>query len=396
MFCLGMIFKDACQAVAVPLCAIAAFAQTGTLPSEPPPAQGQIALPSGQSAPAVRNLTAVTPQYNFSYGPDPLQPLLPTSGIWNFFMPVQVTSQTPGWTVGEYDIQGLVDSFYHEPNYTTGGTVAGGCTWNASYDSPPYWYYENGPITNNQYEILSGAILRNAAAIGSVYQSASQQVSGTGVRLDGFGAMAAWDQHVYTSAPFVTGAIYWASDSCYSGDTEYGFAHYNYYNPPLDQFYFYKYSNCSAPSGQPGSYSCYLTKSAAEPQPQCSAAVNLPTLALNSKGNNWYLWYANVDQNPVPPNGNGHWVFSAGVLDPYTLNAAWSCIADPLASTTFPVSQCPQQGSVNFLCNTPFPTRQLHQAMGSVTAGMTNASNMPPTGRVNPMLRMSQLYIMLP
>ena len=112
------------------------------------------------------------------------------------------------------------------PTTLPAGQLPADVTWNASYDSPPYWYYDNGPITNNQYEILSGAILRNAAAIGSVYQSASQQVSGTGVRLDGFGAMAAWDQHVYTSAPFVTGAIYWASDSCYSGDTEYGFAHW--------------------------------------------------------------------------------------------------------------------------------------------------------------------------
>jgi len=38
MFYLEKIFKKAWQAVAVPLCAIAAFAQTGTLPSEPPPA----------------------------------------------------------------------------------------------------------------------------------------------------------------------------------------------------------------------------------------------------------------------------------------------------------------------------------------------------------------------
>ena len=269
-----------------------------------------------------------------------------------------------------------------------------GVTWNESYDSPPYWYYDGGAITNNQYELLSGPILRGEPAIGSVYQSASQQVSGSGVQLKGFAAMAAWDPHVYTSPPNLIGAIYFATDSCYSGDTEYGFAHYNNFNPPVDQFYFYEYSNCSTPSGLPDSYGCYATESQTQAQPQCSAAVNLPTLAPNSKGNNWYLWYAYVDRNPAPPAGNGHFVFKAGLLDPYTRGSAWSCIGDPLGSPTFPVSTCPQSASVSYQCDTPFPTSQLQNALGTVTAGISNVSNTPPTGRVNPMLRMTQLYVL--
>jgi hypothetical protein len=37
---------------------------------------------------------------------------------------------------------------------------------------------------------------------------------------------------------------------------------------------------------------------------------------------------------------------------------------------------------------------QLQSALGTVTAGISNISNTPPTGRVNPMLRMTQLYIL--
>ena len=226
-----------------------------------------------------------------------------------------------------------------------------------------------------------------------MYQSASQQVPGSNIPLAGFGVIARWNPRVYTAAPYLIGAIYFSSDSCYSGDVEYGFAHYNYYNPPIDQFYFYNYSNCSAPSGLPGSYACYLDTAQTQLQPQCSAAVNLPTIPPNSKATGWYFWYARVGRNPVPPAGNGHYVFSAGLLDPYSGAQAWSCVGDPLASPTFPTATCPQQGSVSYTCGTPFPTEQLHGALGTVTAGITNTSNTPPTGRANPMLQVQQLYI---
>lgn len=377
-------------------CAFAAVAQVDESTTQPPPSPARVLVPASQIQDAAGQFTVVTPQYNFSYGPDPQQPDLPAANVWNFYMPLEVTSETPGWTTGEYGISGLYDTFYDQPNYTTGGSVAGGCSWNETYDSPPYWYYDGGSITNNQYEILSGPILRSQAVIGTVYQSASQQVSGSGLQSDGFAAVAAWDSHAYTSPPYLIGAIYFATDSCYSGDTEYGFAHYNYYDPPVDQFYFYKYSNCGAPSGQAGSYSCYLTQDQTQGQAQCSAAVNLPTLAPNSKGNNWYFWYAFIDQNPLPPTGNGHWVFKAGLLDPYTQAPAWSCAGDPLGSPTFPVATCPQLGSVSYQCDSPFPTGHMHTALGSVTAGITNITNTPPSGRANPMLRMSRFYIMQP
>jgi hypothetical protein len=357
-----------------------------------PPAVTQFAV-TGNETQAEIGFNPVNPQYNFSYGPALAQPPLPTGGIWDFFMPDQVTPQTPGWITGEYGIGGLPDAFYDQPSYTIGGSLAGGCAWNESYDSPPYWFYDGGTITGNRYEILSGSIMRGQAAIGSVYQSATQQVAGSGVPMSGFAAVAEWNSHVYTTPPYLVGALYYSSNSCYSGDVEYGFAHYDYYNPAVDQFYFYQYSNCAGPTGQPDSYACYLTEAATQPQPQCAAAVNLPTLAPNSKGSNWYLWYAFVDRNPLPPSGNGHWVFKAGVLDPYTNATAWSCVGDPLASPTFPDNTCPQTESTSYTCDTPFPTSQLHNALGAVTTGISNVSNMAPTDRSNPMLRVSQFFV---
>ena len=116
-----------------------------------PPPQAPVQLPVFTNVqPEASYFTAVIPQYNFSYGPDPQQPDLFASGLWSFYMPIQVTNTTPGWTTGEYGIGGLEDTFY---------------------------------------EVLSGPILRNGAAIGSVYQSASEQVPGSERKLAGFAAI---------------------------------------------------------------------------------------------------------------------------------------------------------------------------------------------------------------
>ena len=124
-------FAETLQKSRIPTAAllyvIAAAAQSGVSADPSPQAPAQIAITTSEGPEATSYFTAVTPQYNFSYGPDPQQPKLPTSNVWSFYMPVPVTSQTPGWTTGEYGIEGLYDTFYYEPSYTTGGQVAGGC-----------------------------------------------------------------------------------------------------------------------------------------------------------------------------------------------------------------------------------------------------------------------------
>jgi hypothetical protein len=372
--------------VSMDLCAVTAVAQSGAS-SQPPPAPAQIAVPGAQ-AQAV-SLTAVTPQYNFAYGQNPNQPLLPSGGSWKDFLPIQVNSSTPGFTTGVFGIQGVPDAFYGEPYFNSEGVKAGGCFWNQSYNSPPYSFYNDG----SGYQLLSGPMLVDGAAIGSVYQSASQQVPGTGASVYGFGAIARWDPDTYSSPPDLIGTLNFNTSSCYAGDTEYGFAHYPYYNPPVNQFYFDTNSNCSAPTNQTGSYACYTTETMSAVAEQCQAAVNLPVLEANSEGNYWYFWYVFVSLEPT----NGHYVFNAGLVDPFTHASAWRCTADPLAANTF--SNCPNTGTVNYACASgqpfyPYPMSALYPGQGAVTLGIDNSDNIAPTGGVNPMMQTLQLYIL--
>ena len=115
----------------------------------------------------------------------------------------------------------------------------------------------------------------------------------------GFGAIAKWDPQVYTSPPEFIETMNFTTNGC-NGATEYGFAHYPYYNPPVNQFYFDTNSNCPVPSGQVGSEACYMgTTTTSAPAPQCQGAVNLPTLTSNSQDNYWYFWYIYVSVNPA-------------------------------------------------------------------------------------------------
>jgi hypothetical protein len=276
----------------VALYAMVGAAQTGVSNGQPPPTPVEITVGPQFTI----RFTAVTPQYNFAYGPSKSQPLLPTSGFWNYYMPLEVNSSTPGWTTGEYGLQGIPQAFYHEPYYSGQDHYAGGCLWNEGYDSPPYWFYNSG----GEYQLMSGPMLvAGGASIASSYQTASAPVPGSGVPVYGFGAIAKWDPQVYTSPPEFIETMNFTTNGC-NGATEYGFAHYPYYNPPVNQFYFDTNSNCPVPSGQVGSEACYMgTTTTSAPAPQCQGAVNLPTLTSNSQDNYWYFWYIYVSVNPA-------------------------------------------------------------------------------------------------
>ena len=257
-----------------------------------------------------------------------------------------------------------------------------------SYDSPPYWFYDSG----SGYGLLSGRTSVGFPSIGSEYQSATQQVPGSGVPVYGFGAMATWDPHVYAAPPYFIGTMNFTTNPC-DGATEYGFAHYPYYNPPVNQFYFYENSNCAeSATNQPGSYACYTTPSKTQLAEQCQGAVNLPTLTTNSDGNYWYFWYIYVSFN----SSNDHYFLNAGLEDPYNQASKWSCTYDVTANT---FSNCPNSGSVAYSCpaGEPFyayPASTLYPNHGAVTVGVENSSNVPPTGGVNPMMQMTALYVL--
>jgi hypothetical protein len=368
------------------LCAIVCSGQTGVSAGQPPATPAAIAVGAQSAA----TFTAVTPQYNFAYGPSTSQPLLPAAGFWNDYMPLAVTSTTPGWTTGEYGLQGIPQAFYSAPYYSGQSNYAGGCAWNESYDSPPYWFYNSG----GEYQLLSGPeLVAGGASIGSSYQTASAPVAGSGVSVFGFGAMTKWDPRVYTSPPEFIETMNFTTNGC-NGATEYGFAHYPYYNPPVNQFYFDTNSNCPAPSGEAGSEACYMgTTADSAAAPQCEGAVNLPALTANSEGNYWYFWYIYVSLNPA----NAHHVWNAGIQDPYTHTAAWSCAYDVTANT---FSNCPNTGTAAYACPSGFPyyaypvAAKLYPGQGVVTVGVDNTSNVPPTEGVNPEMQMKALYIL--
>lgn len=367
------------------LWAMVGAAQTRVSTDQPPPTPAEIAVGSLFTT----RFTAVTPQYNFAYGPGGSQPLLPASGLWSYYMPPEVNSSTPGWTTGEYGLQGIPQAFYQEPYFSGEANYAGGCLWNENYDSPSYWFYNSG----GEYQLLSGPELVAGAAIGSSYQTVSAPVPGSGVPVYGFGVIAKWDPRVYISPPAFIETMNFTTNGC-NGATEYGFAHYSYYSPPVNQFYFDTNSNCPAPSGEAGSAACYMgttTESAAAPQ--CEGAVNLPSLAANSQGNYWYFWYIYVSLNPT----NEHYLMNAGIEDPYTHAASWSCAYDVTANT---FSNCPNTGTVAYACPSgspyyPYPVAtMLYPGQGVVTVGVDNTSNVPPTSGVNPMMQMKALYVL--
>ncbi|MGA2736472.1 MAG: hypothetical protein ABSG65_03370 [Bryobacteraceae bacterium] len=370
----------------VALCAMMGAAQSGTSTSHSPPTPAEIAIEPQSTT----IFTSVTPQYNFAYGPSTSQPLLPSDGFWSDYMPLEVNASTPGWTTGEYGLQGIPQAFYNEPYYRGQSNYAGGCLWNEDYDSPPYWFYNSG----GEYQLLSGPMLvAGGASIGTSYLTAAAPVAGSGVPVYGFGAMAKWDSDVYTSPPEFIETMNFTTNAC-NGATEYGFAHYPYYNPVVNQFYFDTNSNCPAPSGEAGSEACYMgTTTASAAAQQCQGAVNLPPLADNSQGNYWYLWYIYVSFDTA----NEHYLLNAGLQDPYTHASAWSCAYDVTANT---FSNCPNTGTVAYACpsGSPFYAypvgTKLYPGQGVVTVGVENTSNVPPAGGANPIMQMKALYIL--
>ncbi len=141
-----------------------------------------------------------------------------------------------------------------------------GCQWNApagppyeasDYWLPPYWY---APPYGGGSDELSGPILRGYGAVGST--TLDPPASG-GIRGIGFKAdipAISWNN----GSQQLLG-MYFANDLCFSGDLEYGFAHY--YQSGTTQFYFYNYSNCGT--------GCFLV-GATPPNPDGHSSPSVP------------------------------------------------------------------------------------------------------------------------
>src|SRR5579871_3861818 len=193
--------------------------------------------------------TTVTMPYYFAYAPSPDQSQPSPAGPYKFYFPGVLTVTEPDQL---------------------------GCVWNvAGYDAPPYWF-------NNGVE-EQGTIYRSAPAVGTVYESGTA----AGAQFRGFEFLGTFLAGNFTDQSYLTGAVFYSQNPCFTGDLEYGISHN--YIANVTTFYFSQYSNCPA-SGSLLCYSQPTTSSTLEPQ--CSGGITLPSLAPNSHGTDTYEYRA--------------------------------------------------------------------------------------------------------
>ena len=301
--------------------------------------------------------TKVQMPYFFEYAPGQGQPQPSPSGPWVYLFPGVVES-------------GIPDQL--------------GCQWNAPsgppYYAPNYWmapYWYSPPYA--AIDELTGPILRGYGTVGSSTHDPPEAV---GIRGIGFKAVipaVSWDN----GSQQLLG-MYYASDNCFSGDLEYGFAHY--YQSGTTQFYFYNYSNCSN--------ECFLVGTTppnpdspppSVPVEQCSAAINLPPLPANDDGNYDYFYNASVYYDTP----SGHYRIAVAIVDLVSKDTFWACMVDPLETPNFQTPTYPTAGAcqpqpsdyVNYSCivngnSEPFPISRLYYIdYGAVVAGVVNPPN---------------------
>jgi hypothetical protein len=311
-------------------------------------------LLAGQT-PDARVWTSVQMPYFFQYAPGAGQPQPGPSGPWKFLFPGVVSTPIPD----ELGCQWNAPSGppYHSPNY-----------W-----PPPFWY---APPYTGASE-FSGPILRGYGAVGAV---TTDPPAPGGIR--GIGFRANIPAVSWNNGSQQVGAMYFSTDPCFSGDLEYGFAHY--YQSATTQFYFYNYSNCGT--------ECFLVGTTppnptspppSVPVQQCSAAINLPALPPNNNGNYNYNYTALV-YHDLP---SGHYRFSISVEDLETNTTFWACVADPLNTPNFlspggsAPSNCQPTDYVDYTCTVngkseAYPISRLYYAdHGTAVAGVVNAPN---------------------
>jgi hypothetical protein len=180
-------------------------------------------------------------------------------------------------------------------------------------------------------------VLRNEAAVGSDYISADQPVAGSGVTVRGFQIRGGFS--TTTSAPTLFGSanpgaenltfgMYFDTNICSNGGSQYGFAHNYSTAEPGDYFYYsLAYDNC------PGT--CYAVDVPSNPSGQALSGAQspLPTitppLPMNSHLYHDYIWQAWVQEAPSPECQSGVtcYQFVAQVLDPYPPGAQYYGIA---------------------------------------------------------------------
>ena len=279
----------------------------------------------------------------------PDQPSWTTNPLWKYF------AYGPG--NGQVNLNGT-EPVYFQFLGTQSGTVADalGCEWNESYDSPPTWYeYNNGwgivPV--------GSTVERGGGAMANMYYPAetfrgvqylAEFSNGTyldpGVSYSGYPPQGYFNQ---------VGAMFYSSNKCFAGTTEYGFSYAYNYNPsgvsdPIGgivgsygeviEFYFGINNNCpydgstlpNSPAN--GTMACFTGQPvAADYDLGCGAAVFFSLGPDSDTGfpNPWWYYQSWIFQNTAAPAPDtDDYQIAAQIVDPYDGKIVWQCVADPL------------------------------------------------------------------
>jgi hypothetical protein len=193
-----------------------------------------------------------------------------------------------------------------------------GCKFNNSYDTPPTWATD----ANGVFSPLSDTELIGRAYIGgngSDYQMASAPVSGSGIASRGFSiwggystTTAAPAQYTCSTCGSLNGGLYFDTNICGTGGSEFGFGH-NYYEA-ADYFYYWLVDDqCFGAGG--AAVSCYYNGTLIT-----GGQVNGTAFTLPHNHSDYYdfYWEAWIEQAPsyLCPSGVSCYAFGAQVLDP--------------------------------------------------------------------------------
>jgi len=347
--------------------------------------------------------TPVDASYNFAYAPSPSQTVNAPQGPYKFYFLDTITPATPGYECLN-SIPGL--SFCGIPDQELPPS-GGPCSWNqaGSGMAPPYWYFDN----SGSLQLLSGTIIRQVPAIGAVY--ASQQPAD---RFRGIQFLASLNRAGQVSPANTTGAMYFASNPCVSGDLEYGFAYVNC-SPPNCYSYagtqypnniiFYYSANTNCPSAG-STYGCYLVE--AEPPSHevqaCGGAVSFLVQPNSNPGDSQdYTYYYSAWT--FLNSANGAYEIAFSLTDPYDGSTPIECVGNPRANASTGWGQSPQWRAsstctyapvdgpatgfeliyeADDTCSPYFPVRTLYDTPGSVIVGLVNGDNAagPPTDAI--------------
>jgi hypothetical protein len=256
--------------------------------------------------------TAIPMPYFFDYSTRP-QPSQAGSGPYNLLF-----SLLPAQT-GDNDALGCYWNNY--AGHATGNSATG---TNPSPPTYPYWFtgskLNSGPISRSGF-----------SGVGLAFEDPIE----VGTAMKGVSFEGAYYSGVVQGGGDPNAAVFWESDDCADGDTEYGFS----FQTGASTFYYSYWSNCYEGD-------CYLNDNLNTPVTQCGGGFTLPNLT-SSTGKFYYNAFPYQAEQGAP------WEFRAEVLDSGNYNTLYWCDVNPSSASPFTCMYPPPYSQNNMTALTP-------------------------------------------